>query len=213
LYCARRCKSIYTNETMVNALKTMGYASGAVAKAMLEIDRKDFIGRSEREYAYFDVPLPIGYGQTTSAPGIIARMLTLLDIREGMKVLEVGVGSGYQTALIAKLVGEKGSVVGVEIIPQLAGLAADNLRKYEFKNLSLVKASGANGYAPAAPYDRIVYSAAVRSVPSKAVEQLKDPGRLIAPVGETVQVLHLVEKKNGKAETTKLDLVVFVPLV
>jgi protein-L-isoaspartate(D-aspartate) O-methyltransferase len=204
---------LYSNKTLVEAMRRVGYASEEVASAMLEVDRKDFLERGQREYAYFDTPLPIGYSQTTSAPSIVARMLSLLEIKRGMNVLEVGVGSGYQTALVAKLVGEKGSVTGVEIVPQLVKYAKDNLEKYKLKNIKLVRGSGAHGYKEGAPYDRIVYSAAVKSVPQQAVEQLKDGGRLIAPVGDVYQTLHLVQRKDGSLETTELDLVVFVPLL
>ena len=94
---------LYTNRSLVNELKAFGYADERVAEAMLEIDRKDFVPEIEKGNAYLDVPLPIGHGMTTSAPSVIAAMLTALKIKKGMKILEVGVGSGYQTALLQSL--------------------------------------------------------------------------------------------------------------
>ena len=204
---------LYNNKALVGALKKLGYADGRVAEAMLQVDRKDFVPGSEIEYAYLDTPLPIGYGVTTSAPSIVARMLLLLEVKKGMHILEIGVGSGYQTALLSRLVGEKGKVLGIEINPELVKFADANLEKYRLSNIEIVVGSGMHGYKKDAPYDRIIYSAALREIPQEAVNQLGEDGKLIAPVGDFYQTLILVEKKKGKEQRRNLDLVVFSPMM
>jgi len=197
-----------TYEELVNACLNMGYADAKIAKAMLSVDRKDFVG-TNADLAYNDMPVPILNSQTTSAPSVIATTLTRLNIKYGMKILEIGTGSGYQTALLAKLVGGRGKVVSIERSKELFEFAKANLKKYKFKNIIQVLGNGAKGYPKKAPYDRIIYSAAVRRVPIETLEQLKPNGALVAPVGTFTQELLLVEKKNGKEVTTDLGPVVF----
>lgn len=200
-----------SNEELVAYLVSHGFADKRVAKAMLEIDRKNFVGEMQA-YAYEDAPIPILSGQTTSAPSVIAIMLKSLDIRYGMKVLEIGTGSGYQTALIAKLVGSKGRVITIERSEALYNFAKSNLAKYGFKNIAQVLGNGARGYKKKAPYDRIIYSAAARTVPLETLQQLKKNGALIAPVGSFSQELLLVKKANGRELQYDLGPVVFSAL-
>lgn len=191
----------------------MGYADKRVADAMRKVDRKDFVPDELRSLAYVDTPLVIGHEQTTSAPSIIASMLRSLEVGKGMNVLEVGTGSGYQTAILSELVGGKGSVTSIEIVPELVRFARANLAKYKLTNISLVQGSGAGGYAKGAPFDRIIYSAAATRMPQKAVGQLNESGKLIVPVDEGLwQRLYLVESKGGRIEIKALEAVVFVPL-
>ncbi|MGC8676264.1 MAG: protein-L-isoaspartate O-methyltransferase [Candidatus Micrarchaeia archaeon] len=200
-----------SNEEMVAGLLGANYADGRVAKAMLAVDRKDFVGDSQPD-PYVDAPLSTLENQTTSAPSIIAFMLKSLDIRYGMKVLEIGTGSGYQTALIAKLIGSKGKVITIERSQALYQFAKRNLSKYALANITQVLGNGAKGYKKKAPYDRIIYSAAARSVPADTLAQLKRNGALIAPVGSFSQELLLVKKANGRELQYDLGPVVFSAL-
>ena len=200
-----------SNEELISYLVNRGFADKRVAKAMLEIDRKNFVGEMAA-YAYEDAPIPILSGQTTSAPSIIALMLKSLDIRYGMKVLEIGTGSGYQTALIAKLVGSKGRVITIEKSQVLYEFAKKNLSIYGFRNRGGGGGGRARGYKKNAPYDRIIYSAAARTVPLETIQQLKKNGALIAPVGSFSQELLLVRKSNGRELQYDLGPVVFSAL-
>ncbi|MEM3215674.1 MAG: protein-L-isoaspartate(D-aspartate) O-methyltransferase [Candidatus Micrarchaeaceae archaeon] len=198
-----------SNEEMVAALLKQGYADERVAKAMLKVDRKYFLTEEMRGSAYEDTPLPILSNQTTSAPSIIAYMLKNLDIRYGMRVLEIGTGSGYQTALAATLAGARGKVFTIERSKELYDFAKSNLNRYKFKNIIQILGNGAMGYAKKAPYDKIIYSAAARSVPKETLQQIKKNGALIAPVGTFTQELLLVKKQNGAEYQQDLGPVIF----
>ncbi len=201
-----------SNGEMVHWLLDSKFADERIAKAMLAVDRKDFVRESDAGIAYNDMPIPIFGNQTTSAPSVVAYMLLNLDIRYGMKVLEIGTGSGYQTALIAKLVGSKGKVITIERSEDLYNFARANLGKYHFSNIIQIFGNGAKGYKKKAPYDRIIYSAAARSVPVETLKQLKKNGALIAPVGSFSQELLLVKKANGRELQYDLGPVAFSAL-
>ncbi|MEM3781578.1 MAG: protein-L-isoaspartate(D-aspartate) O-methyltransferase [Candidatus Micrarchaeaceae archaeon] len=198
-----------SNEEMVAALLKQGYASERIAKAMLKFDRKYFLTEETRGSAYEDRPLPILGNQTTSAPSVIAYMLKNLDIRYGMRVLEIGTGSGYQTALASVLAGARGKVFTIERSKELYYFAKANLKRYKLKNIVQILGNGAKGYAKEAPYDRIIYSAAARSVPRETLQQLKKDGSLIAPVGSFTQELLLVRKHNGVEYKQDMGPVIF----
>ena len=176
-----------------------------------------------REYAYDDRPLPIGHGQTISAPSVVARMTELLDPRPGHRVLEVGTGSGYQAAVLAELVAPSdsprstwGHVWSIERIPELAEQARRNLEAAGYADrVTVVVGDGSKGYPPAAPYDRIIVTAAAPSVPPPLVEQLKPGGRLVAPVGDVWSQRLVVLEKDVRGRTrVREDIeVIFVPLV
>lgn len=186
-----------------------------VEKAMREVDRELFVPESEKGMSYYDCALPIGYGQTISAPTVVAFMLEALDLKEGMRVLEVGAGSGYNCALLSLLVGAKGRVVSVERVPELAELARANIASagIGMDNIEIMVGDGSGGYGPEAPYDRIVVTAALPSLDlgHPLVAQLKKDGKLLAPVGEYVQDLVLFEKKSGRM--SRILPVMFVPLI
>ena len=163
--------------------------------------------------AWDDHPLPIGFGQTISAPHMHAFMLEAAQIRAGDRVLEIGTGSGYGTALLSFLAGNKGRVWSVETIPQLAELARVNLAACRMK-AEVIVGDGYNGYPPAAPYDRILVTAACESVPKPLVAQLKPGGKMLIPVGKYFQELLLIEKSaSGAVAQTPILPVIFVPLV
>ena len=202
---------------MVDYLIATGYLkSESVRNAMLSVDRIFFVSGSDFEFAYSDAAFPVAYGQTISAPTVVAFMLDKLDVRPGMKVLEVGTGSGYNCALLAELVGPKGKVITIDIIPELVEIAKSNIKKTgkDYPNLEFVSGDGSVGYGKEAPYDRIIVTAGMPwlTPDHPLVKQLKPDGKLIAPVGSTFfQDLILYERKTGKSENVLA--VMFVPLV
>ncbi|MEW5996972.1 MAG: protein-L-isoaspartate O-methyltransferase [Candidatus Micrarchaeota archaeon] len=203
-------------ERMFRFLMETGFLkTERVEKALRKVDRGFFVPESEKAMSYYDCALPIGYGQTISAPAVVAFMLEALDLREGMKVLEVGTGSGYNCALLSVLVGGKGRVVSIERVPELAELARANIAAsgISMDNIEIIVGDGSGGYGPGAPYDRIVVTAALPSLDlgHPLIAQLKRDGKLVAPVGAYVQDLVLFEKKGGRME--RVLPVMFVPLV
>ncbi|VVB52526.1 Protein-L-isoaspartate O-methyltransferase [uncultured archaeon] len=182
-----------------------------VLAAMKSVPRHLFVPEREQENAYGDYPLMIGFNQTISAPHMVAIMCDLLDIRDGMKILEVGAGSGYHAAVMAVLAGS-GHVYTVERIESLALLARQNLKKAGIENVTVVVGDGSLGLPGFAPYDRISVAAASPEILDTLTDQLKIGGKLIIPVGKNYQELYLVTKTDGLKKEVKGD-VVFVPLV
>ena len=154
-----------------------------VEAAFATTPREDFLPRRERRRAAYDGPLPIGYGQTNSQPRTVADMLHLLDVRRDMRVLDVGSGSGWTTALLARLVGPGGSVLGVELEPSLVRFGSANLARTGLAWARIVPATpGVLGVPDQAPYDRILVSAEATSLPGQLVEQLAPDGLMVIPV-------------------------------
>jgi len=202
---------------MVEELKALGYiVSKEVEEAMLAIPREVFVPEDQRPYAYEDRPLPIGFGQTISAPSVVARMTELLQVRKGQKVLEVGTGSGYQASILAWLVGEKGHVWTIERIPELAARAKGAIESIGLGDrVTVIVGDGSLGYPEAAPYDRVVVTAAAPRPPHSLLSQLSVNGRMVIPIGgRSSQVLTVFEKKGPDSYEEFYDLeVLFVPLV
>ncbi|WP_456370175.1 protein-L-isoaspartate O-methyltransferase [Geoglobus sp.] len=199
---------------MVERLRDELRISDKVAKAMLEVPRHLFVPPHLRKEAYNDYPLPIGHGQTISAPHMVAIMCDLLDLREGEKVLEVGTGSGYHAAVVSKIVGEKGLVVTVERIPELAETARKIYESLGYDNIEVVVADGSLGYEELAPYDKIYVTASAPKIPVKLLAQLKNGGRMVIPVGDFVQYLYVVDKDEyGRVTKRSWGAVRFVPLI
>lgn len=173
----------------------------------MKIDRKDFVLKEYEDEAYEDYPLPIGFGQTISQPSTVFFMLKLLNPKKGEKILDVGSGSGWTTALIAEAVGEKGKVFGIEKIPELVEFGRNNLSKYDFKNVQIFKAGKELGLPKEAPFDKILVSASAKEISQELVNQLKDKGVMVIPVGNDI----LRIEKGGKTE--KYEGFVFVPLI
>jgi len=186
--------------------------SEPVLAAMLRVKRHLFIPPYLREQAYSDYPLPIGEGQTISAPHMVAMMCDYLDLKRGEQVLEIGAGSGYHAAVIAELIGAEGRVYSIERIAWLADFAQQNLVRAGYRNVSVHQGDGTLGYSEHAPYDKISVTCASPDLPPPLLEQLKAGGKMVIPIGRFQQVLYLVEKKNGVEKSRKVD-VVFVPLV
>ena len=194
----------------IEGLKRQGISERVIA-AMDSVPRHMFVPESEKNSAYADSPLPIDCGQTISAPHMVAIMCDLLDIQDGMKVLEIGAGSGYHAAVMAKLAGA-GHVYAVEIVEALASFARDNLKKAGITNVTVIDEDGSLGLSGYAPYDRISVACAAPDILDTLTDQLKTGGKLVIPVGRNYQQLYLVTKTNGLKKEMKGG-VVFVPLV
>lgn len=199
---------------LVNNLIKKGYLkTDKVKKAFLETPREYFVDKKYENQAYFDTPLQIGNSQTISAPHMVAIMCEELDINEGQNILEIGTGSGYHAAVISKLVGKNGHIFSVERFENLAEKARNNLKKARIENVTVIVGDGSEGFLEKSPYDRIYLTCAAPDIPRPLVEQLKDPGKLLIPVGKMFCNLILLEKKNGKTKEKDLGGCAFVPLV
>jgi len=157
------------------------------------------------------MPLPIGFGQTNSQPSTVRLMLEWLDVHPGQKVLDVGSGSGWTTALLAYMTGKEGQVFAVERIPELVSFGRSNCERLGLKNIEFHPAGDAYGYPAAAPYDRILVSAAAKDVPSELVDQLADDGRMVIPVHDSVIIIS--KDKQGQLEQKAHPGFIFVPLI
>jgi len=183
-----------------------------VIDAFRKIPREDFIEKRKEE-SYGDYPLPIGEGQTISQPTTVAIMTQALELQKGHKVLEVGAGSGYQAAIISEIIGPEGKVISTEIIPELAKLAQNNVKKLELKNVEVIHYDGSKGYSKEAPYDRIIVAAASPAIPKPLISQLKEGGVIVVPVGNMLeQVMIKGRKYKGKLIEESLGDFMFVPL-
>lgn len=188
-----------------------GIKDPRVLNVFYKIERHKFIPENLRNTAYADFPLPIGEGQTISQPYIVALMTECLDLTGKEKVLEIGTGSGYQTAILAELAGE---VYSIERFESLAKRAQTILGNLGYKNIKIKVGDGTMGWEEARPFDRIIITAASPKVPLPLIDQLTDNGKLILPLGESFsQVLTLVEKKDGKLKSIDVCGCVFVPLI
>ncbi len=196
---------------LVETLRRKGIRDLAVLKAVAETPRHRFVPESVRHRAYEDSALPIGGGQTISQPFVQARYLEVLALTGREKVLEVGTGSGYQTALLARLAE---TVFSVERLPQLAQQAREALQAAGCRNVTVLVGDGTLGWRAFAPYDAILVAAASPDVPAPLVDQLAMGGRLVIPLGDReAQVLTLVRRTERGAEATALGDVRFVPLI
>lgn len=199
------------NERMVERLVKAGaLRTPAVIEAMRAVDRKEFVPGGWGAYA--DSPQHIGYGQTISAPHMVAIMTEALRLGQGMKVLEIGTGSGYQAAIIAKIV-DPGIVYTVERVSQLREFAEENIRRMAIENVRLFVGDGSCGLPEYAPYDRIIVTCAAPSAPPPLKEQLKDGGMLLIPIGPLgYQDLMEITRIGDRFEERNLGGCVFVPL-
>ncbi len=202
-----------SREELVEHLKRSGIRDEKVLKAFLKVLRGEFVPEEEREYAYNDTALPIGYGQTISQPFTIASMLEMLRLERGLKVLEVGTGSGYTAALIYEIT--KSPVYSVERIPELAERARKTLRRLGYNEIYIFVGDGSGGLPQYAPYDRIIYHAALPKIPSPIIGQLREGGIVVAPIGDLhYQDLVAYEKRGDKlVEIERREGFVFVPVV
>jgi protein-L-isoaspartate(D-aspartate) O-methyltransferase len=185
-----------------------------VLKAMLRVPRHRFVPEYEQRAAYTDRALEIGYGQTISAPHMVAIMCEILELSEGHKVLEIGAGSGYNAAVMAELIGKTGRIYTVERIKPLANFARKNLEETGYNNVTVLLENGSMGYPRYAPYDRITVTCAAPSIPNALLEQLKPGGIMVIPVGDYFQELIRVKKdSNGNIHKKRKGEVIFVPML
>ena len=188
--------------------------SERVKKAMLSVPREEFVMPEYRMMAYEDRPLPLFAGATISAPHMVAMMCELINPRPGMKILEVGTGSGYHAAVCAEAIERRGKVYTVEIVKELAVYAAQNLERLGYWGVvEVYHGDGRMGLERHAPFDAIIVTAAASSMPQALVRQLKDGGVMVLPVEEGVgQVLYKVVKRGERVERRAVTYVLFVPL-
>lgn len=191
-------------------LREGGITDLAVLYAFEAVPRHLFVPEAVRHRAYEDVALPLGYGVTISRPGVHALHLQLSALEGTESVLEIGTGSGFQTALLAKLTKH---VHSIEVIPEIGELAATRLAEFGADNVTLRIGDGSLGWPDAAPFDRILVGAAAPSVPDALCEQLAVGGRMLVPVGDDAQRLHLVERDEVGFRTEVVDEAKFVPLL
>jgi protein-L-isoaspartate(D-aspartate) O-methyltransferase len=192
-------------------IRGRGVTDQEVLAAMARVPRHEFVPPQHKRQAYADYPLPIGYGQTISQPYIVALMTELLELKRTDRVLEVGTGSGYQAAILAEIVA---AVYTIEIIEPLALDARDRLEYLGYDNVHVLQGDGYFGWPEHAPYDAIVVTAAPDHIPSALVQQLKDGGHLVVPVGPPggYQCLWQITKEGDEIKKRNVTGVLFVPL-
>lgn len=191
-------------------IRSRGICDEELLAVLEKVPRHLFIPPEFRYFAYSDNALPSISGQTISQPYVVAKMTELLLPGKGKKVLEIGTGTGYQTAVLAELFSE---VYSIEIIPDLYEFAKSNLAAFEYKNIKLILGNGYEGYAEAAPYDAIIVTAAPPFVPEMLLKQLSAYGRMVIPVGTFSQMLYLITANEDRSFKRKeIFPVVFVPM-
>jgi len=208
-----------------NLIKDGWLKTPRIIKAFREIKRQDFLLEKEQELAELNEALPIGFGQTISQPLTVAFMMELLQPEQGDKILDIGAGSGWTTALLAHIVGEKGKVIAIEIIPELKKFGENNASKYNFIKKGIVEficADGSKGYQKEAPFDKILVSASAKKIPESYKEQIKSGGRIVIPIEPSIWLFKKTTKKKSgfsikeklaEFETKEYPGFVFVPLI
>ncbi|WP_340820134.1 protein-L-isoaspartate O-methyltransferase [Methanolobus sp. WCC4] len=198
---------------LVRSLAEQG-VSERTLKAMKKVPRHLFVPSIHASSAYVDTPLSIGHAQTISAPHMVAMMCDLLELEEGLSILEIGAGSGYNAAVMAEIIGKKGKIYSIERLDKLAVFAHDNLERAGYSNVEVILGDGSLGWPDNAPYDRICVTASAPDTPLPLIEQLKPGGIMVLPEGEGYQRLYII-RKSRDGEVTKQDWggVIFVPLI
>jgi protein-L-isoaspartate(D-aspartate) O-methyltransferase len=199
---------------LINFLKDSRYLNDDnVESAFRNIPRHEFVPISELDRAYDNEPLSIMKDQTISQPGVVSRMTEWLDVKDGQKILEIGTGSAWQTAILSYLV-RTGTIYSVEIHSELVKFARENLEKFRLDNTHVILGDGSLGFPQSSPYDRIIITAACTEIPLPLLEQLAENGLIIAPVGDSSQSLVLLKKTSeGIVEIKNQSNYIFVPLL
>ena len=198
---------------LVDYWKTSGLIKdNRLLSAFMEIDRKNFVLAEDKNNAYEDIALNIGYNSTISQPSTIIIMLQALELKSGEKVLEIGAGSGYTSALMSKIIGNEGKIYSLDIVPELIKFADENLKKENIKNVKLFCRDGSMGLKDYAPYDKILINAACTKIPRILFDQLKINGILVAPIGEYSQKMIKFTKEINKVKEEYLGDFIFVKL-
>jgi protein-L-isoaspartate(D-aspartate) O-methyltransferase len=190
-------------------IKARGVKDPRVLSAMRKVERHRFVPKEFEAAAYEDRPLPIGEGQTISQPYVVALMTEVLELKGEERVLEVGTGSGYQAAVLAEVAQE---VYSIEIVEPLASSAKTLLFDLGYRNITVKAGDGYLGWPEKAPFDAIIITCAVDHIPQPLIDQLKEGGRMVVPVGSHTQDLKKITKRNGKIESVDLVPVLFVPM-
>lgn len=187
----------------------------SITEAFREVPREEFCTPEQRKNAYLDEALPIIANQTISQPTTVAMMTEALEPKTGQKILEIGAGSGYQAAILSKIVGKNGKIFTIERIPELVEFAKENLKKTGIKNVKIIEGDGTLGLEKEAPFDRIIVTAGAPQVPEKLKEQLKFGGVMVIPVGDRFEQEIFVIKRKSKTEFEKVSIgpFMFVPLI
>ena len=182
--------------------------------AFKEVNREDFIPESIRNSAYQDMPLPLLRGKTISQPTTVMLMTHALELEPGEKVFEVGTGSGYQSAIIAKMVGFSGKVITTEVVPELVQFARENLKRAKINNIVVCEEDGSNGMRSEAPFDKVIITAACKEFPKPLLEQLKPEGIIVGPVGSKYEqeMVRGIKGKDSHLELEFLGPFLFTPL-
>jgi protein-L-isoaspartate(D-aspartate) O-methyltransferase len=189
-----------------------------IINAFRKIKRKDFLPEENSRLANLNIPLPIDFGQTNSQPQTVAFMFEELAPSRGQKILDVGSGSGWTSALLAEIVGKDGKVYGMEIVPELKEFSEERISRYDFirnGRVKIILGDGRKGLPEKAPFDRILVSAASGDIPEALKKQLAEGGKMLIPIGGTGEIQHLesVSKKEGRFETKTFSGYMFVPLI
>ena len=200
------------DEMVKSQIEARGINNWRVLNAMKKVPRHEFVPQEYIKYAYSDGALPIGFGQTISQPFIVASMTEMINPEPGYRVLEIGTGSGYQAAVLAEIVKK---VYTIELVPELGELASQRLKDLGYENIETKVGDGFYGWESQAPFDAIVVTAAPEIIPDPLIQQLKDGGLLVIPVGaqSELQYLKLVRKKGKKIEAKNIMPVRFVPFI
>jgi len=207
---AKRDYAALREAMVADEIEAAGVKDSRVLKAMRETPRHEFVPSALRKYAYFDAALPIGDSQTISPPYVVAYMTEQLNPQPTDRVLEIGTGSGYQAAVLSPLVRE---VYTIEIVPSLGRRAERTLKRLGYKNVSVRIGDGYQGWPEKAPFDKIIVTCSPENVPQPLVEQLREGGQMIIPVGERYQQnLYRMTKQNGRLQREPLQATLFVPM-
>lgn len=193
-------------------LEGRGIRSAEVLRAVRQVPRAEFVPEAEKPFAFEDRPLNIGHCATISQPYMVAAMTELLDLEPHHKVLEIGTGSGYQSAVLSRLVRE---IYSIELIPELAEGASANLKRLGYNNVNVRQGDGYSGWPEAAPFERILLTAAPIEIPQALLDQLAEGGKLVAPEGElqNQSLVVLNKTSDGRIERHTMFPVLFVPML
>ena len=200
-------------EHLLKTWKHMGFREREL-KAFQEVDRKGFVMPQLADMAYEDSPLPLMRGKTISQPTTVMIMTAALELEKGDRVLEIGTGSGYQAAIIAKIIGDKGLVISTEVIPELVSFARENLDKAGVGNVIVIEKDGSRGVPEEAPFDKIIITAAAKDFPKPLIGELKTDGIIVAPIGDrgSQEMIKGIKSPDGRLDLQFLGSFVFTPM-
>jgi len=203
------------NDKLIQGIRCLEYLkSKNVEEALRKYRREFFVPDEVKHMAYRDFPLSIGFNQTISQPSTVVAMTEALEVKPGEKILEVGTGSGWQSAILSCLIGDKGRVYTIEILEELAEFARSNLNRVGIKNVEVLVKDGSLGLKEKAPFDKIIVTAACPDIPKPLLEQLKINGIMVLPIGNLyLQEMFVIKKLKDKIEKKSIGSFMFVPLV